>query len=190
MNFNLQFSTFVTFLHFYLTNGILFKSDRCSFPTIKNFQDELIKRAKQLVRKGTFTDTDPEKLALSLIKEQRIKHRLEGWPKQLSTISGYKSEEIKLIQKVDILQPLCLVEPKIKHRVNAAQNSENKQISQRKRIQNPMKMKNIKENTMKLLQPVMNRNQTFSTNKYSQSFSVSRSTERIMPLQSFISRRV
>ena len=39
MNFNLQYSTFVTFLHFYLTNGVIFQGDNCSYTTLKCFED-------------------------------------------------------------------------------------------------------------------------------------------------------
>ena len=91
---------------------------------------------------------------------------------------------------MDILQPLRNIECKIKQKINL-ENSESKKFS-RKRLENTMKMQSIKENSMKLFQPSSNigRNQTFSSVKYCNSFSSSQSTERITPIQSFISRRV
>ena len=92
MNFNLQYATFITFLNFYMTNGIIFKSDNCSFISIRIIEDDILSKAKILVKRGNFIDKKPELLALSLIKEYRQKHRLNPWPKQLETLSGYKSE--------------------------------------------------------------------------------------------------
>ena len=40
-------------------------------------------QAKNAIRDGSFTAYQPEKLALSIIKETRIKYRLEPWKKQL-----------------------------------------------------------------------------------------------------------
>ena len=91
MNFDLQYSTFLTFLHFYLTNGIIFKSDNCSYITLKIIEDEILMKAKILIKKGEFVDKNPEQLALSLIKEYRQKHRLNPWPTQLEKLSGFSS---------------------------------------------------------------------------------------------------
>ena len=52
-------------------------------------------KAKDAIRNASFTAQDPEKFALSLIKETRIKYRLEPWKKQLETISGFSASEIK-----------------------------------------------------------------------------------------------
>ena len=39
MNFDLQYSTFMTFLHFYLTNGIFFKSDNISEDIVRQTEE-------------------------------------------------------------------------------------------------------------------------------------------------------
>ena len=54
-------------------------------------------KAKDAIRNGSFTGFDPEKFALSIIKETRIKYRLEPWKKQLETISGFAAEEIQTL---------------------------------------------------------------------------------------------
>ena len=62
-----------------------------------------------MLRSGAFTKHQPEKLALSLIKETRIKYRLEPWKQQLQVISGFTAEEIKTVEKTDILKPLSVL---------------------------------------------------------------------------------
>ena len=39
MEFNIQFTTFISFIHFYLTNGIVFKSDGLPLAAIKHIED-------------------------------------------------------------------------------------------------------------------------------------------------------
>lgn len=39
MDFDLQYSTFMTFLHFYLTNGIFFKSDNISEDIVRQTEE-------------------------------------------------------------------------------------------------------------------------------------------------------
>lgn len=46
MNFDLQYTTFVSFLHFYMTNGFLFENDNLTESNIKSIEDELLNRAK------------------------------------------------------------------------------------------------------------------------------------------------
>lgn len=68
MDFNLQITTFVTFLNFYLTNGIAFVSDSLCYSKIKIIEDEILGKAKDMVKNGSFLGYEPEKLALSIIK--------------------------------------------------------------------------------------------------------------------------
>jgi hypothetical protein len=79
MNFQVQYSTFITFLDFYLTCGALFKEDSINTTLIEYFEDDVAMRAKEFLKKGTFTKYDPELLALGIIKEIRIKYNLKGW---------------------------------------------------------------------------------------------------------------
>ena len=63
----------------------------------------------------------------------------------------------------------------------------------RKKMENTFKLQNLKENSMKGMQPgglASFRNSGFSTSKYPHNISLSSSTERIIPLNSFVSRRV
>ena len=92
MNFNIQFSTFVTFVNFYLTCGVVFKSDGCSNLYVRTIEDEILARARMLVRRGDFIQHEPEKLALSLVKEYRMKNRLEGWNDELIALTGFTSD--------------------------------------------------------------------------------------------------
>ena len=63
-------------------------------------------KAKDAIRNGSFTGFEAEKFALSIIKETRIKYRLEPWKKQLETISGFSAEEIPALEKTNVLKPL------------------------------------------------------------------------------------
>jgi hypothetical protein len=81
MNFELQFSTFVTFLDFYLTCGVLYKSDHINSTLVEFFEDDIRSRTQEFLKKGTFTKYSPDLLALSIIKETRIKYNLTGWVK-------------------------------------------------------------------------------------------------------------
>lgn len=95
MGFDLQYTTFMSFLNFYLTNGVVFESDALPPSAIKHIEDEIMYKAKDAIRNAGFTAHEPEKFALSLIKETRIKYRLEPWKKQLEIISGFTASEIK-----------------------------------------------------------------------------------------------
>lgn len=68
MGFDVQFTTFISFIHFYLTNGIVFGSDGLPSNTVKHVEDEVLYKAKEMIRNGSFTSYEPEKLALALIK--------------------------------------------------------------------------------------------------------------------------
>ncbi len=79
MNFDIQFSTFVTFLNYYLTNGVIFQKDELNKSLVQYFEDDIILKAKEYLRKGNFSQYDQEKLALSIIKETRKKYNLNEW---------------------------------------------------------------------------------------------------------------
>lgn len=75
---------------------------------------------------------------------------------------------------------------------NTTQVIEAKGKFTRKKVENNFKLQNLKENTMKGIQPgglASFRNSAFSNSKYPHNISLSSSTERIIPLNSFISRR-
>jgi len=52
-------------------------------------EDDISSRAKEFIKRGTFTRYNQELLALSIIKETRMKYNLEGWNKNLEKITGY-----------------------------------------------------------------------------------------------------
>ena len=52
MNFDVQFTTFMSFLHFYMTAGIVFESDNISEFEVKAIEDELLLKAKVMIRHG------------------------------------------------------------------------------------------------------------------------------------------
>lgn len=97
LNFELQFSTFITFLDFYLTCGVLFQSDHLSHALIEFFEDDALFRAKDFLRKGNFPKHNPEMLALSIIKETRTKYNLTPWHTCLQELTGYSEEAIVVI---------------------------------------------------------------------------------------------
>ena len=54
-------------------------------------------RAREFLRRGTFTRYEPEKLALGIIREIRGKYNLKGWCEPLEGLTGFKEEELPLI---------------------------------------------------------------------------------------------
>ncbi len=68
MNFEVQYSTFITFLDFYLTCGVVFKGEGLSDSLVEFFEDDIQSRTKEFLRKGNFSRYQPELLALSIIK--------------------------------------------------------------------------------------------------------------------------
>jgi len=83
MNFEVQYSTFVTFVDFYLTCGVVFKSDNLNETLVEFFEDDILQRVREFLKKGTFTKYNSENLALSIIKETRLKYNLSGWTEEL-----------------------------------------------------------------------------------------------------------
>lgn len=211
MNFDIQYTTFITFLNFYITCGIVFRSDAVPLSAIKHVEDEVMHKAKEMLRNGSFIGYEPERLALSLIKETRIKYRLEPWKKQLEVVSGYSAGQVSGIENSNILKPLNLLSSgELQNKEKGGNMSQNttamslnstaislslgepKSRLCRKRMENTMKFQSIKENSMKVVhQTGLNsfRKPAFSSNKYPHNMSVSNSTERIVPLSSFVSRR-
>ncbi len=91
MNFDIQYSTFVTFLNYYLTNGVIFTKDEMNKSLVQYFEDDTMLRAKEFLRKGNFSQYDQEKLALSIIKDTRKKYNLDEWTAELLELTGYTS---------------------------------------------------------------------------------------------------
>jgi len=50
---------------------------------IEFIENDILSHAKNYLRKATFTKFKPEMLALSIIKEIRIKYNLRGWNSHL-----------------------------------------------------------------------------------------------------------
>jgi hypothetical protein len=97
MNFEVQHSTFVTFLDFYLTCGVLFREDALNNTLVEFFEDDVMVRARDFLKRGTFTRFNPELLALGIIKEVRQKYNLKGWNTHLEELAGYCEDEIMAI---------------------------------------------------------------------------------------------
>ena len=55
LDHNVHFSTFVTFLDFFLTCGVLFKEDGLSEPLVEFFEDDIKSRAREMLKKGNFS---------------------------------------------------------------------------------------------------------------------------------------
>jgi hypothetical protein len=79
MNFNLQYTSFVSFLNFYLSMGVIFQSDNLYSGSLKYFEDDVMIKAKDTLRSGEFLKWEPEKFALTIIMEIRKKYRLTPW---------------------------------------------------------------------------------------------------------------
>lgn len=59
MSFEVQHATFITFLDFYLTCGVLFREDGLNNTLVEFFEDDIATRAKDFLRRATFTKYDP-----------------------------------------------------------------------------------------------------------------------------------
>lgn len=46
MNFDLQYSTFITFINYFLTNGVIYQSDELNKSLIQYFEDDVLIKAK------------------------------------------------------------------------------------------------------------------------------------------------
>jgi hypothetical protein len=117
MNFDIQYSTFMSFIYFYLTNGFLFKSDSFHPTSLRYLEDDVLSRAQDFLKTGEFLHHHPEKLALSIIKEVRMKFRLKPWVKQLEIVSGFMEEDIPLLERNNILKPLNSLFPRNKNKL-------------------------------------------------------------------------
>lgn len=109
MNFDIQYSTCISFLHFYLTCGIVFDSDGLANSSMTQLENQAMIKAKKLIRSGVFLTHDPEKLALSIIKEARRNFNLKPWNTKLEKLSGKNESDIESIDSVEkdnILKPL------------------------------------------------------------------------------------
>ena len=82
-----------------MTCGVIFKEDGINENLIQLIEDDISSRAKEFIKRGTFTRYNQELLALSIIKETRMKYNLEGWNKYLEKITGYSQKEIAEIQE-------------------------------------------------------------------------------------------
>jgi len=46
MNFDIQYSTFITFINYYLTNGVIYAKDDLNKSLIQYFEDDTLLKAK------------------------------------------------------------------------------------------------------------------------------------------------
>lgn len=92
MNYEVQHATFITFLDFYLTCGVLFKEDGLNNTLVEFFEDDIATRAKDFLRRATFTKYNPELLALGIVKEIRHKYNLRSWNKHLEQLTGFSED--------------------------------------------------------------------------------------------------
>jgi hypothetical protein len=97
MQFDLQHSTFISFVNYYLTCGVVFEADELNKSLVQYFEDDVILKAKELIRKGTFCKWDQEKLALFVIKDTRKKYNLAEWNSDLEKLTGYSNSSIQTI---------------------------------------------------------------------------------------------
>ena len=96
LSFDLQFSTFVTFLDFFLARGVLSEKDKLSESLVELFEADVTSIARDFLRKGTFTRFEAELLALSIIKQARSKYGLTAWPRELVELTGKEDEEVQI----------------------------------------------------------------------------------------------
>jgi len=57
---------------------------------VELFEADLVVSAREFLRRGTFSKYHPELLALSIIKQNREKYRLNPWPVALEMLTGKK----------------------------------------------------------------------------------------------------
>jgi hypothetical protein len=159
LGFDIQFSTFVSFIHFYLTNGIVFRSDAVHSSSLRFIEDEVLGRVKELIKTGEFLHHHPEKLALGIIREVRIKFRLEPWVRQLEEVSGFETEQILFSEKHNVLKPFNGIFKKLSaneettHGLQISMSLTEEKLKARRGVgtDNTLRLHNIKENSVKML---------------------------------------
>ena len=90
MGFDLQLSTYISFIDFFLTRGVIFDSDGLGGGMTELFEADIASTAREFLRRGTFSKYQPELLALSIIKQTRDKYKLAAWPWALEQLTGKK----------------------------------------------------------------------------------------------------
>ena len=114
LGFDLQLSTFIPFLDFYLSRGVLSPSEATE--NLKSgVEAEAAVLSKEFIRKGNFSKYSPELLALSIIRQAREKLELTPWTAELETLSGKSGEEVPVFVPAD--------EPILKERTNSHNNA-------------------------------------------------------------------
>jgi hypothetical protein len=52
MDFDIQHSTFLSFIHFYLTSGFIFRSDSFHPTSLRYVEDDVLARAQEFLKSG------------------------------------------------------------------------------------------------------------------------------------------
>lgn len=100
----LQKPTFMSFVHFYLSNGIYFSEDGEKCPIkIYRLEEKVKEHCYKVLKDGSFMLEDPEKLAANIVSDSRREMRLAGWNSILQEYSGIKATDLHV---ADILKPL------------------------------------------------------------------------------------
>jgi hypothetical protein len=94
LGFDLQLATFVSFLDFFLSRGVLAPTDRLDPALVDSFEAAALALSREFLRKGTFSKHQPELLALSIVKQTRELFKLAPWTEELRLLTGREAEEI------------------------------------------------------------------------------------------------
>lgn len=88
---NLQRPTFVTFLNFYLSNGVVFLDDEFSRKKVFLVEEKVKEIMQKWLRSGEFVTRNQEKLAAQIVDEARKEFKLD-WHHGLEAYSGLSVE--------------------------------------------------------------------------------------------------
>ena len=79
-DWQLQRPTFLTFIHYYLSNGIYFSGDgnKCAIKVYR-LEEKVKEQCCKFLKDGSFVLDDPERLAANIISDSRKEMKLVGW---------------------------------------------------------------------------------------------------------------
>lgn len=105
LEYNLEMCTFVTFIDYYLSSGILFTSELSESFDVARLENLVLHRTQELIKNGRFLNYPPEKLAVYVVGCAREQLGLAAWNGHLEQIGLLKREEVADIMKqLDTIQ--------------------------------------------------------------------------------------
>ncbi len=107
LGYCLHVPTFITFLHFYLCNGVYFKSDPFEDNSAIRVENTVINKTIETLKHVRFVSCEPEKLAVFIVYHSRVLCGLKGWNQELEAYGKVTACEAKTLSQEleELLRP-------------------------------------------------------------------------------------